>query len=496
MLFQAPKSVLAGSIVTSLWTKIFMSNTNPLFVDAGEAPPERQPVEQPPTASLASWYGLIVLMIAGVFALVDRQILVLVAQPVQHAFGLSDAQVGLLQGTGIAFFAGVAAVPLGWLADRMDRRLLLSLAIVVWSVATAACGFARSFEQLFIATIGIGIGEAGLVPIVYGLLPDLFPARQRVLANSIFAMATLLGGGLGMSLGGAMLHAIGVLQGAGVSLLVGIEPWRLGFFFVAVPGPVIALIILTIRLRRTAGTSLPASGDRTVLALAPYLRENRKTVICFFGALGLTNLAMLGLMTWIPVVAMRSYGVAASEAGEGIGLSFMLGSLGGFLLCSMSVKRFTPRWGSLTSLRLCEYGLGVAALLAVAMLFCTSATQLYTLIGLQLAAITVGVLLFPSLMQSISPPSLRSRVTSLGLVVIILVQTVSPVLIGYISDHMSRTSNGLLHSIIYVSTSAFVMAAALMRISEPAMRRTLHIYADDLGADKHKTERLRVSRND
>jgi MFS family permease len=465
-----------------------MPETNPLFTShGGEAAPKTAhsngaaaraaSAAQPEKTPLAAWYGLVVLMIAGIFALVDRQILVLVAQPVQHAFGLSDAQVGLMQGTGIAFFAGIAAVPLGWLADRMDRRLLLALAIVVWSIATAACGLSRSFEQLFVATIGIGIGEAGLVPIVYGLLPDLFPAHQRVLANSIFAMATLLGGGLGMGLGGAMLHAIEVMQHAGVTALVGIEPWRLGFFFVAVPGPLIALIVLTIRVRRTPSAPAVVRAKRKPLALAPYLNENRAAIVGFFGALGLTNLAMLGLMTWIPVVAMRSYGVAASDAGEGIGLAFMLGSLGGFLFCSVSVRRLTPRWGSLTSLRLCEYGLGVAAVLAVAMMFCTSAAALYTLIGMQLAAITVGVLLFPSLMQSISPPGLRSRVTSLGLVITIVVQTTSPVLIGYISDHMPHTSNSLLLAVIYVSTSAFLLAAALMRISEPAMRRTLHAYA-------------------
>src|SRR3546814_626335 len=139
-----------------------------------------------PKAPASAWYALFVLVMATLFAYVDRQILNLVAPSLQASLGITDLQIGMLQGLGMAIFASVASYPLGWLADRFGRRLLLAIGVACWSLATALFAFQDSFGGLFAATIGIAIGEAGLAPIVFALIPDLFPETQRHHANFIF----------------------------------------------------------------------------------------------------------------------------------------------------------------------------------------------------------------------------------------------------------------------------------------------------------------------
>src|SRR3546814_19889762 len=98
-------------------------------------------------ASLASWYALLVLSVATLYAVIDRQVIILLSQQLKADLHLSDTQIGSLQGFGAVLFASIAAFPLGWLADRMDRRVLLSLCVIVWSIGIATCGLATSRSE-------------------------------------------------------------------------------------------------------------------------------------------------------------------------------------------------------------------------------------------------------------------------------------------------------------------------------------------------------------
>src|SRR3546814_16394049 len=99
------------------------------------------------------WYTLWVMLAVTLFAYVDRQVLTLAAAPMAASIGLNDSQLGMVQGLAFAIFTVVAVYPIAWAADRYDRRLVLGLCVVTWSIGTAACGLAQNFEQLFFATI-------------------------------------------------------------------------------------------------------------------------------------------------------------------------------------------------------------------------------------------------------------------------------------------------------------------------------------------------------
>lgn len=423
----------------------------------------------PFSAWVLAWYGLVVLIIATVFAAIDRQILVLLAEPMRQSLGLSDTKLGLLQGAGISLFAGIAAVPIGWLADRFGRKAILAACVLVWSAATAACGLAWDFPSLFAAAIGLGIGEAGLAPIVYGLIPDMIPARKRVLANGIYAMAAIFGGGLGIALSGSLIEFV---NGARHLLPVGMqqmEPWRLSFLAVAVPGPIVAAMIGLIQLKAAAQARAAGDGvDAPVARLSDYLREHWRTVAAVFGGTGMGGLGIHALAAWAPIIAARNFHATPQEVGQGIGAGYLIGTAVGAFIGGFGVRRLRPIVGVATPLRVLSIGMALSAFASAGLLWATSAMQVYVLFGLQVTFLISGTVVAPNILQEMSPAEIRSRVIAFGSVIVILLSALSPVLVGLMSDALHGRPDGLLISVAAVATISLVLGAFFTKRAEPA----------------------------
>lgn len=450
-----------------------------MFDSNTEIPPYARTARREMSAGVGAWLGLFALVVVTFFANVDRQMLVLLAELIRAEFGLADIQVGLLQGAGIALFAGAAAIPIGWLADRVDRRVILALCILLWSAATAACGLATGFWTLFIASIGLGIGEAGLMPIIYGLLPDLFPARQRILANSVFALVNLLSAGAGMALGGLLIQGIDTMHGVLPFHLGSVSTWRIAFFAVAVPAPLLVLIVALIR-PRYAHSDVQGATDNALapgLAAREYFRREMPMMIRFFGAIALVNMAFAGITSWMPVVAVRFFGATPAAAGAGLGGAAMIGSVIGCGLGWLLARRLGTRLGVLAPLRVCEWGALGACVVSLGYLIAPSVSYVYVLFGAQFMCVVAGMIMFPGLMQSICPPYLRSRVAAIGVLATVLMQSGSPVAIGLMSDHLHGTASGLIWAIVAVALSGFVLARFLMRSAANAVRLAIERYA-------------------
>ena len=125
------------------------------------------------------WYVLAVLVLVYVLNFIDRQIVVILAERIKADLKVTDAQLGFLYGTVFAVFFAVFAIPLGRLADAWDRRRLIAWGTAFWSLMTALSGFAKSFPQLALARMGVGVGEASAAPAAYSLLSDWFPKGKR-----------------------------------------------------------------------------------------------------------------------------------------------------------------------------------------------------------------------------------------------------------------------------------------------------------------------------
>ena len=142
-------------------------------------PDARPPEPDPYPPSGYAWYVVGVLTLAYVFSFIDRQILSLMVGPIQNDLGINDKQMGLLIGFSFAVFYTLFGIPLGRLADTRSRRVIISVGIAVWSVMTAGCGLARTFWQLAVMRMGVGVGEASLSPSAYSLISDYFRPERR-----------------------------------------------------------------------------------------------------------------------------------------------------------------------------------------------------------------------------------------------------------------------------------------------------------------------------
>ena len=149
-----------------------------------------------------------VMTLAYIFSFVDRMIFGLLITPIRTDFAINDTVFSLLYGLGFAFFYTVVGVPLGWVADRYNRRNLAVIGIAAWSLMTAACGLAKSFGGLALARIAVGVGEATLTPATYSMAGDSFPPHKLGRALSVFVIGWPLGIGLALIIGGLVIQFV------------------------------------------------------------------------------------------------------------------------------------------------------------------------------------------------------------------------------------------------------------------------------------------------
>lgn len=274
-----------------------------------------QPVADAQASAARKWYTLAVLTAVYVSNIADRYVISTLIEPIKAELQLSDTAIGFLTGTALALFYTGMGIPLGLIADRVDRRKLIAVSIAVWSAMTAACGSAATFTQMLLARIGVGIGEAGGTPASQSMLADLFPLSQRILATSIFALGAAAGSMLGSTGGGTIAEEYG---------------WRVAFYVLAVPGLVLALIVrFTLREPRRGAVDPATKVDTPTLAeTLRFMRGQRSLVHVLAGATVVTYWGW-GLLWWTPAFLMRSHQLTTGEAGALVGaVSGIAGALG------------------------------------------------------------------------------------------------------------------------------------------------------------------------
>lgn len=428
----------------------------------------------PADASRAAWYALGVLTLITLFAFIDRGVLVLQAEVIRKSMGLSDTQLGFLQGTGVAIFAALAAYPLGWLADRFDRRLVLSGCLLLWSAAVVGSGFASSYEALVLTSALVGAGEAGLVPIVYALIPELFSERKRQIANSVYALAAGATGAIALALCGQLVGWVELARPALPASFQALEGWRLSFLAVALPTPLLIVIIASIRIRRVraSATAEPAASlvrpDALPLPvktepLLPYVRLHWKTFAGFFGGVGLASLAFSAVGTWLAVIYMRVFGQTQQQLGSMLGILALSGTVFGFVFSIYGLRYFSRRMGRN---RVNVRSLWIACLCAAfgfaLMIFAANAQQMYAIHGLYILLVTTTTMVYPTALQGLAPSHLRGRVAALMGVQGAAVAAVAPLTVGLVSDRFKHLPNGLIVAAVSVAVPALLLGALLL----------------------------------
>jgi predicted MFS family arabinose efflux permease len=284
-----------------------------------------------------AYVGYVLLMLAVVNGLsaADRTVFGIVIEPIKAEFQLSDTQIGLLAGIAFGMFYALFGLVIARFADTSDRRALISGAIVVWSGITVWLGMATSFLQLFLARVGLGIGEAGALPPTHSLVSDYVPANRRASAFAIIGVGGPLGVLLGTAAGGYVAEEFG---------------WRAAFLFLGAIGLIVGPIV-GFSIHEPARGRLDAAPPSGTQGLVPAVRTLMKTRS--FVAIALAAAANLfvvyGVLSWLGPFFIRSHGFSLGEAGLAIGL--IVGCfggagalLGGFIADGIGRRRGDPTW--------------------------------------------------------------------------------------------------------------------------------------------------------
>ncbi|MGE0582888.1 MAG: spinster family MFS transporter [Steroidobacteraceae bacterium] len=278
-------------------------------------------------------YVLALLVVVYTFNFIDRVIVGILAEPLKRDLALSDTQLGLMSGAAFALFYTLLGIPIARLADRGSRTWIMTGALATWSAFTALCGQAQSFAQLFLARVGVGVGEAGGVAPAFSLISDYFPPRQRARALAVFSFGVPIGSGLGTLLGGLVASAI---------------DWRVAFLAVGAGGLLLApLFRCTVREPiRGALDALRAGPSPAIHGSFPdalrVLAGKPSFLLLTLGASS-SSIVGYGLLFWTPSFFIRSHGLTLAQTAWFVGLGTMAFGIAGIWLGGWAADRLGAR---------------------------------------------------------------------------------------------------------------------------------------------------------
>jgi MFS family permease len=365
--------------------------------------------------------GLLTLIYALNF--LDRTIFNVLIEPIKKEFALSDTAMGLLAGFGFVLFYSLMGIPIARVADRLNRRNIVGLALAFWSAMTLFCGMAQSVTTLALARIGVGIGESAGTPASQSMVADLFSKNERPRALGVYAIGTYLGVFLGYFIGGFVNQHYG---------------WRTAFFTAGLPGIVLAAVLWLTVSEPRRGAMAETFTPQPLGSTLAFLASQRSFVIVLIGFC-LTTYTNYATSAWIPPFLARVHHLSSVEigsyAGTFKGLCGMAGTLVGGLVVAQISQR-DDRW----KLWAPAIMSGLAGpVFAVCML--TSSFPIM-IAALALTSFLVGFHLGPifAIAQTVARPSMRALASAIILLTATCFgQGVGPLAVGIINDALKDT---------------------------------------------------------
>jgi MFS family permease len=295
-----------------------------------------------------AWSAVAVLCIAQVVSTVDRGMLALVVDPVRRDLAIGEVDIALLQGFAFAVFYVSVGLPLGYVADRVNRRRLLFGGILVWSAGTLACGLADSFTQMFFARLVIGVGEAVLGPCAVGMIGDMFAPERRGRPMALYVLGSMVAYGLGSMATGAVLQKGAAGGFAGWPVVADLAPWRTAFVLMGLAGLPVALLLLLIAHNRREGDRQAQGASLPFAEMA----ARWSVLLPLYGGVALFAMGAAAASGWGAALLTRAYGYAPAEVGKQLGAAQMVCSLIGAGLAAFVVDRVAKAGGTPAKLRM------------------------------------------------------------------------------------------------------------------------------------------------
>lgn len=431
------------------------------------------------SARYRAW-ALFILVVVYTFNFIDRQIVGILAVPIKADLGLSDTQLSLMGGLAFALFYTFLGVPIAMLADRKSRVWIMTAALALWSMMTALCGVAQNFTQLFLARLGVGVGEAGGVAPAYSLIADYFPSEKRARALSIYSFGIPIGSALGILLGGVLTSYL---------------DWRAAFLIVGVAGLALAPVLrLTLKdpVRGGFDGGPPATPAKVGEVVATLVAKPSFWGLSFGAAA--SSMMGYGIIFWLPSFLVRSFGaelpgffswapdaLIPANAGPVLFASYfygailLLGGVAGIWLGGVLADRYgQARKAAYAIVPAVAFILTIPFFAAGVLSTSLPLTFFLFLFPTALSLVWLGPVI--SAFQHLVAPSMRATASAVFLFINNLIGIgLGNLVIGALSDAMTaRYGDESLRHALLSGTGFYVLAAALFFLTAPRLKKDWH----------------------
>ena len=413
---------------------------------------------------VVTWLTAAVFALAALLSYTDRYVLNLLLEPLRRDLALDDTQVSVLIGAAFAVMYALVSLPLGRLADRVNRRNLIAFGILIWSAGTVVCGLSPSFATLFAGRLIVALGEASLAPAVFSIMADLFPPRLRGRALGLFLTATGLGNAASLIIGGALMGMAERGALGGLPWIGALAPWRITLVLVGLPGVIVALLVRSLaeppRLGRTHAGAPPL---RDFIKL---LFERRGRLATMYAGLAMFAVADLSFTIWRPTLFVRQFGFSSQAVGLALGAVALMAAVAGSFGGGWFGDWLVERGGTAARIR---YFLLTTCIMIPAALLTGVHSPWIAMAAIAVSAIA-GAMVSGAIMTSLQeqlPNEYRGLGSSLSAFVGILLGVgAGPTLVALCTEHIYRNPH-------LVGLGMATVAAPSLLIAVCAFRHTL-----------------------
>lgn len=383
-----------------------------------------------------------VLALAYTFSFLDRQILTLLVGPIRHDLQISDFQMSLLLGLAFGIFYSIMGLPISRLIDRLSRRKIIFVGITLWSLMTAACGMAKNYTHLFLARIGIGVGEATLNPSAFSMVSDSFPEKRRPLAIAMFHLGIPFGSGMALIVGGYVIDKVAKLDPSTIPIFDLSYSWQLTFLLVGFPGLLVALLVLTIiepyRRGLLRSTVKPEATEQKVPIrdVAAFILARKMAYATIILGIGMKITLGYGSNAWIPTFFIRTFGWSAGEFGRLYGPISIIVGLVSIPLAGFLANKLEDRGYRDANIKVILLGYIIGIPFAIIAPFMTNP---YLAIAMFMTSIffTNFHVLAPATLMAITPNQMRGQISALYVFVVnILGLGLGPSIVAAFTDFL------------------------------------------------------------
>jgi len=402
---------------------------------------------------LLAWAVVGVLIIAALIAYIDRQVVAIVVDQMKADLNVGDAQIAWLYGVFAVFYA-IAGLPIAWMSDRKSRKHIIAIGIFFWSLMTMACGLTKSFWIVFLARIGVGVGEATLTPATNSLIGDYFPRDKIPLALSVVQAGPIMGSGIAFIIGGYVYGMVEQADPLHLPFFGELAPWQQTFLYVGAPGLLLAFLFLLIRepVRRTvARPADAAAGTGADISIMNFYRRNARMTV--FHHLGFLCFGLLGyaFVFWTVSYFVRVHGMNNAEASQIFGWIFLVTGPLGPIFAALYAAHLTRRGRKDANILAPLVGglIGVASVLAIQVM----PNPVWAFVFYVPALIFVNspfAMAYASLTY-VTPPPLRARVAAVYMFMVSFGMMLGPPIAGMFNEHIFPSDQGVRYSVMSVT---------------------------------------------